>query len=89
MAKNKEASTRGTGNGQKLLSGTRDQLIKDLQRVHKVFPDGGAGQRLLQTARQVRRRGVEETFLTLQGFRSSRRGGDDAGSSVQAGGAEP
>jgi hypothetical protein len=38
MAKNKETSTRGTGKGQKLLSGTRDQLIKDLQRVHKVFP---------------------------------------------------
>jgi hypothetical protein len=34
----KNASTRGTGKGQKLLSGTRDQLIKDLQRVHKVFP---------------------------------------------------
>ena len=39
MAKNKETSTRGTGKGQKLLSGTRDQLIKDLQRVHKLFPD--------------------------------------------------
>jgi len=38
MAKNKETSYRGTGKGQKLLSGTRDQLIKDLQRVHKVFP---------------------------------------------------
>jgi hypothetical protein len=38
MAKNKETSHRGTGKGQKLLSGTRDQLIKDLQRVHKVFP---------------------------------------------------
>lgn len=34
----KETSHRGTGRGQKLLSGTRDQLIKDLQRVHKVFP---------------------------------------------------
>jgi len=34
----KETSTRGAGKGQKLLSGTRDQLIKDLQRVHKVFP---------------------------------------------------
>lgn len=38
MAKNEETSTRGTGKGRKLLSGTRDQLIKDLQRVHKVFP---------------------------------------------------
>jgi len=38
MAKNKETSHRGTAKGQKLLSGTRDQLIKDLQRVHKVFP---------------------------------------------------
>jgi hypothetical protein len=38
MAKNKETSHRGAGKGQKLLSGTRDQLIKDLQRVHKVFP---------------------------------------------------
>lgn len=38
MAKNKETSTRGTGKGRKLLSGTRDQLIKDLQRVHKLFP---------------------------------------------------
>ena len=38
MARNKETSTRGTGKGQKLLSGTRDQLIKDLQRVHRVFP---------------------------------------------------
>ena len=37
-AKNKETSHRGAGKGQKLLSGTRDQLIKDLQRVHKVFP---------------------------------------------------
>ena len=34
----KQTSTRGAGKGQKLLSGTRDQLIKDLQRVHKVFP---------------------------------------------------
>jgi hypothetical protein len=34
----KQTSTQGTGKGQKLLSGTRDQLIKDLQRVHKVFP---------------------------------------------------
>jgi len=38
MAKYKETSHRGTGKGQKLLSGTRDQLIKDLQRAHKVFP---------------------------------------------------
>jgi hypothetical protein len=38
MAKNKETSTRGTSKGQKLLSGTRDQLMKDLQRVHKLFP---------------------------------------------------
>ena len=38
VAKNKETSTRGTGKGQKPSSGTRDQLIKDLQRVHKVFP---------------------------------------------------
>ena len=34
----KNSSTRGTGKGLKLISGTRDQLIKDLQRVHKVFP---------------------------------------------------
>ena len=34
----KKTSHRGAGKGQKLLSGTRDQLIKDLQRVHKVFP---------------------------------------------------
>ena len=34
----KQTSTRGTGKGQKPSSGTRDQLIKDLQRVHKVFP---------------------------------------------------
>src|SRR5579883_1011154 len=34
----KNSSHGGTGKGQKLLSGTRDQLIKDLQRVHKVFP---------------------------------------------------
>lgn len=34
----KKTSTRGADKGQKLLSGTRDQLIKDLQRVHKVFP---------------------------------------------------
>jgi hypothetical protein len=38
MAKNKKTSTRGVGKGQRLLSGTRDQLIKDLRRVHKVFP---------------------------------------------------
>jgi len=38
MAKNKETSTRRAGKGQKPSSGTRDQLIKDLQRVHKVFP---------------------------------------------------
>jgi hypothetical protein len=38
MAKNKETSTRGAGKGQKLLSGTRDQLVKDLQHVHKLFP---------------------------------------------------
>jgi len=35
---NKKTSSRGAGKGQKLLSGTRDQLIKDLQRIHKVFP---------------------------------------------------
>jgi hypothetical protein len=34
----KKTSTRGAGKGQKLLSGTRDQLIKDLQHVHKLFP---------------------------------------------------
>jgi len=34
----KQTSHRGTGKGQKPLSGTRDQLIKDLQRVHRVFP---------------------------------------------------
>jgi hypothetical protein len=34
----KKTTSRGAGKGQKLLSGTRDQLIKDLQRVHKVFP---------------------------------------------------
>jgi len=34
----KTTSTRWAGNRQRLLSGTRDQLIKDLQRVHKVFP---------------------------------------------------
>jgi len=38
MSKNKETSTRGVGKGQKLVSGTRDHLIKDIQRVHKVFP---------------------------------------------------
>jgi hypothetical protein len=38
MAKNKETSTRGAGKEQRLSSGTRDQIIKDLQRVHKVFP---------------------------------------------------
>jgi hypothetical protein len=38
MAKNKETSHRGTGKGQKPSSSTRDQLIKDLRRVHKVFP---------------------------------------------------
>ena len=38
MATRKETSTRGTGKGQKLLSGKRDQLIKDLARVHKLFP---------------------------------------------------
>jgi hypothetical protein len=39
MAKNEETSTRGSGKGQKLLSGTEDQLIEDLQRVHKLFPN--------------------------------------------------
>lgn len=39
MAKNKETSSRGTGKGNKLLSGTREQLIKDLRRVHKLFPN--------------------------------------------------
>jgi hypothetical protein len=38
MAKNKETSTRGAGKGQRLLSGTRDQLVKDLQHVHRLFP---------------------------------------------------
>jgi len=38
MTKNKKTSTRGAGKGQKLLSSTRDQIIKDLQRVHKLFP---------------------------------------------------
>ena len=35
MAKNKETSTRGAG---KLRSGTHNQLVKDLQHVHKLFP---------------------------------------------------
>ena len=39
MKTKKEVSTRGTGKGQKLLSGTREQLLKDLQRVHKLFPN--------------------------------------------------
>ena len=39
MAIKKEVSTRGTGKGQKQLSGTREQLVKDLQRVHKLFPN--------------------------------------------------
>jgi len=39
LATKKDTSTRGTGKGQKLLSGTREQLIKDLQRVHKLFPN--------------------------------------------------
>ena len=34
----KKTSTRGAGKGRKLSSGTRDQLITDLQRVHKLFP---------------------------------------------------
>jgi hypothetical protein len=34
----KKTSARGAGKGQKLLSGTRDQLIRDLQHVHKLFP---------------------------------------------------
>jgi hypothetical protein len=38
MTKNPETSTRGTGKGRKLLSGTRNQVIKDLQHVHKLFP---------------------------------------------------
>lgn len=38
MPKNKETSTRGAGKGQKLLSGTRNQVIKDLQHVNKLFP---------------------------------------------------
>lgn len=38
MTKNRETSTRGAGKGQRLSSGTRDQIVKDLQRVHKVFP---------------------------------------------------
>jgi len=39
MAKNKETSTRGTGEGWKLRSGTEEELIEDLQRVHKLFPN--------------------------------------------------
>jgi hypothetical protein len=39
LAIKKEVSARGAGKGQKLLSGTRDAIIKDLQRVHKLFPD--------------------------------------------------
>lgn len=39
MATNKQVSTRGTGKGQRLLAGSRDQLLKDLKRVHKLFPD--------------------------------------------------
>jgi hypothetical protein len=38
LGKIKATSTRGTGKGQKLMEGTREQLIKDLQRVHKLFP---------------------------------------------------
>ena len=34
----KDTSTRGAGKGQKLLSGTRNQIVKDLQHVHKIFP---------------------------------------------------
>jgi len=35
----KQTSTRGAGKGLKLMSGTRDQLIKDIRRVHKLFPN--------------------------------------------------
>ena len=34
----KQTSTRGAGKGQKVLSGTRNQVVKDLQYVHKIFP---------------------------------------------------
>ena len=39
VSKKAATSTRGTGKGQRLLEGTREQLIKDLQRVHKLFPN--------------------------------------------------
>ena len=35
----KKTSTRGAGKGQKLSSGTEEELIEDLQRVHKLFPN--------------------------------------------------
>ena len=39
MAKNKETSPRGAGQGaETFCPALSDQLIKDLQRVHKVFP---------------------------------------------------
>jgi hypothetical protein len=36
---NQETSTRGIDEGQKLLSGTEEELIEDLQRVHKLCPN--------------------------------------------------
>jgi hypothetical protein len=39
VATNKQVSTRGAGKGQRLLAGSRDQLLKNLKRVHKLFPD--------------------------------------------------
>ena len=64
----KETSTRGTGKGQKLLSGTRDQLIKDLQRVHKVFPTAEPDRDFYRVARQVHRRCGKVHFSRFKDF---------------------
>ncbi|HTR24849.1 MAG TPA: hypothetical protein VMI10_12795 [Terriglobales bacterium] len=39
MAKNEETFTRWIDEKPKLLSGTEEELIEDLQRVHKLFPN--------------------------------------------------
>ena len=79
MAKNKETSHRGAGKGQKLLSGTRDQLIKDLQRVHKFSRRRSQTETFTVVHGKYADAAWQETFFTLQGLRGSRRAGVDAG----------
>ena len=82
MAKNKETSTRGTGKGQKLFVRHSQSTSQRPSATSQNFPQAEPD-RDFYRAHGNTRRCIERALSTLQGFRSSRRAGDNAGSSVE------